>query len=183
MFNVDQEAPTETGAVQQLTALIALIVNPKAAQAELDRLTAAAARAREEVTAAGRAQAAAKHEADVATKAKAALADKEVDIARQLAVVDEHRTIVTGLLADVQTREDQLKRRVMTYAGILPPGPLQDMPTFEAIDREAGVGDAHIDNHVPEGEFKIGPLPDQVAGSTISRSVRSRPPRPVHADR
>jgi hypothetical protein len=184
MFNVDQEAPLETAAATQLTALIALITNPALAQKEFDRLTAVAARAREEVAAANGAKAAARQEAEVANKARTALADREVEIANQRNDLIQRQERITHQLADLGMREDQLKRRLLAQTG-RELHPLQDLPSFESLERELSGrrSDAHINDHVDGGEFRVEEAPHQIPGSSLSRSVKTRPPRPHHADR
>jgi hypothetical protein len=74
---------------------------------------------------------------------------------------------------------------VRSYASIVYDERLQGLPDWERLARDVlGIkSDAHHDDHVPEGEFGAEPAPHQIPRSTISRSVRSRPPRPVHAYR
>jgi hypothetical protein len=176
-------APPAADAFAELMNLLALIADAKACGSrlrELQKQTAAAARAE-----ASLARARAAHDAHVAAttaeldRRRAKIAQLEDERSGEAARLDEQRAQLTEMGKDLTTRENQLKRRLLTLANEpLWHETLQDPPTWEQIDQVLNPVDAHM----PAGDGVVfledpgdGPaetVPDAAAGLTITRAPR-----------
>jgi hypothetical protein len=166
-----------------LLALLRLVADPATAKARLAALQAAtdAAKAREE--AALEAEISANAVIASHDKREKELRDQELAAHVERQRLEASRVQLVDFARQLRETEDQIKVRVLRYAGILEHfnPTLQSLPDWPAI--EAAVfgrpADAHIDANPPAPRRSLGddsvvvePIPDAVAGASVTRSRR-----------
>lgn len=145
--------PPADDAFADVTALIRLIIDPKACQARLDAFTAASTKIRDEHTASERAY---KARAAALYEREAAIAKLESDAsanAREWAArkdaINEKEQRLHEISRNIRIAEDGFKRQILQYAGIASHfnEQLQDLPNWEQLARDVlgARNDAHLD--------------------------------------
>jgi hypothetical protein len=177
-------APPTDFVMLLLSNLLAVVADAKACGSrlrELQKQTAAAARAE-----ASLAPAKAAHDAHVARtqaeldKQKTKLDAIADELGSKAARLDAQHAQMADFAKELTTRENQLKRRLLTLVNEpLWHETLQDPPTWEQIDQILNPVDAHLpaasDGAVFLEEPGDGPseaVPDAMSGLTITRSPR-----------
>jgi hypothetical protein len=181
---IEQPAIAPPADFATVTTLLAIVADAKACGKrlrELQKQTAAAARAE-----ASLAPARAAHDAHVArTQAELdrqktrldALAD---ELASKAALVNEQHARLADIANDLTNRETALKRRLLTLAGHdLWHETLQSPPTWEQIDQVLNPVDPHMPAAADDVVFLEDPgdgpseaIPEAAAGLTITRAPR-----------
>jgi hypothetical protein len=167
------------------SAWIRLVTDGKACDRRAQELTALTVQTIEAKAAAEHAEASlagakAAQEAEFAKREEELRALSERLRQREYALVTSRETVF-GALHEMQHLDEQMRRAVMNYGGILAGfnSAIQTLPNWESLSRELlGKSDAHHNEGVAEGVF-TPQLPDtedelapnQVAGGSMTRSV------------
>lgn len=180
----DQNAPSVPPATTfaDLMALLHLIADPKASQRRLDQHIAAAAREKEEKTAADRSKAAlaqAKAEHDAACAEREAKADELVALgANRQAEADRKEARLERIAKDIREHDQRLRREVMRFANLLPgfSEKLQSLPSWSVLadevlngprDADDIDGAAHLGADADEAADHALPAENLIAGTTL----------------
>jgi hypothetical protein len=188
----DIEGERKMDGFAEAMILLKLATDPEATKARLSELKAA------ETAAALREEAATQAEVSLAKQK----AEQEAAIAKERQELDAfHDSLIkreraasdkleraTSYLRDMQRLDEQMRRAVMNYGGLLAnfSDRLQEVPNWQALDKILlGVADAHMDGNdavTARDEAGDNELPaDLVAGSSLTRR-NPRPPKPSRSD-
>jgi hypothetical protein len=175
--------PPASGFTDAMT-LLAIAADPKSAEKRLNAIRSeiakfAEAKAEVEAAQAALASAKAEQEAELGKREQELNEYAERLREREYAVVRSRETVLDAV-DHMRTLDKQMKRAVMSYAGILDSfnERLQDLPSWEALNRDMLGSDPHFDGDEPvrvAQETETEPVPNTPEGGTLMRSVpRSR---------
>ncbi|HZR88404.1 MAG TPA: hypothetical protein VFB02_16470 [Bradyrhizobium sp.] len=181
----------QLGAFQNWQAWLAFVTDAKACGKRLDELSglvaqAIKAKAEAEAAEASLASAKAAQEAELAVR-KAELDSFHASVTTHAQNVLTSRETVFLALSEMQRLDNQMRRAVMSYGGILDGynERISELPSWKSLNQDLlGIADAHMDGN--EGSARpetssSNVVPDNlVEGSTLTR--RSARPRPSRAD-
>ena len=166
------EQPTAVDA-QAVFSLLALITDPKAAQAQLQSLLAASEDSRQERASVEQARAALAQATAALDAREAAVSAREVEAHTDRQRLDARRLELVAFAKELREAREQIMARVLRHGdmldGFVPS--LQTLPDdWPAFDRMLGVP---VDAHYEQAETVVEPVPGAVAGSTITRQRRT----------
>jgi hypothetical protein len=170
-------------ASDDLLALLRLVADPATAKARLAELQAATAAAKAREVAALEQETSCNGWIKKLEARENSVRDQELAVHQEKQRLEASRVQLVDFARQLRETEDQIKVRVLRYAGILEHfnPTLQSLPDWPAI--EAAVfgrpADAHIDANPPAPRRSLGddsvvvePIPDAVAGASVTRSRR-----------